>query len=37
LSAKVEKQLTQLKKLEEKELPQLNEQIEQVGIPKLQA
>ena len=37
LSAKIEKQLTQLKKLEEKELPQLNEQIEQAGIPKLQA
>jgi len=37
LSAKIEMQLTQLKKLEEKELPQLNEQIEQAGIPKLQA
>ncbi|MDE0792418.1 MAG: hypothetical protein OSB08_02105, partial [SAR324 cluster bacterium] len=37
LRIQIETQLTQLKMLEEKELPQLNKQIEQVGIPKLQA
>ena len=37
LRIQIKTQLTQLKMLEEKELPQLNKQIEQVKIPKLQA
>jgi len=37
LRIQIETQLTQLKMLEEKELPQLNKQIEQVGTPMLQA
>ena len=35
LSNEIEKQLIHLKKLEEKELLQLNKQIDQAGIPKL--
>jgi len=36
LSTQIDEQLAQLSKLEEQELLQLNKQIEQAGIPKLQ-